>query len=246
MKHWRLKMQVKVKSRAEWKNYKNAHLGISLGNPNATGQALQAIIRFINESQFTRCFIDLSDTLHRHNFMHRFGLNEKQALLRARNEGDKWLEQNFKTLEQLNIDWELYRWEHWLGIEQVHTYHERFKELFARNALFQSAVLRDIYSFTARNGTPLSAYLLEEIAVLSYYFKNYPCAKLYPGKEQDCMKMVRLGELPAAPAGLSNSFYTQLWIHMPAKQDKEKSRFMLSAPTNANAPADSSNAVRSA
>ena len=65
-------MIVKVKSSSDYQLFDQCHLGISIGNANARGRALESIIQWINQQDFKHCFIDLSDTLHRHNFMYQF------------------------------------------------------------------------------------------------------------------------------------------------------------------------------
>ena len=102
-------MIVKVKSSSDYQLYDQCHLGISIGNANSRGQALESIIQWINQQDFKHCFIDLSDTLHRHNFMYQFSLSEDHAFDKAREEGDEWLRNNLHQLESLNIRWNLYR-----------------------------------------------------------------------------------------------------------------------------------------
>lgn len=216
-------IEVKVKSSAEWKQLNRCHLGISLHNPNLAGEPLAAIVDWINAQHFDECFIDLSDTLHRHNIMNRTGLDEQAAGDRARHEGDMWLEENSGILDRLNLPFRLYRWDHWRESEDVAAGIAAFTQAYETGGDFRDAVVRDIETLSVRSGQELDdarlscgvRYLLEELAVLSFYFRDYPCAKIYPGREQSSFRIVRKGEVAGVPAGLQNVFYTQLWLHRP-------------------------------
>ena len=225
-------IEIKVKSAAQWRGFDKCHLGISLHNPNLEGERLLAIIEWINNQKFSECFIDLSDSLHRHNLMARHGLDEKEALMRATDEGTLWLDKNGAILDRLRIPYRLYRWNHWFSFEDVAIGMDAFQRAFLGNDEFRAAVYRDVYSLTSRSGVPLDTsrlsssvrYLLEELAVLSFYFRDYPCAKIYPGREQYSFRMVREGLVPGVPKGLANGFYTQLWLHRPEHASVEAGR----------------------
>jgi tRNA-dependent cyclodipeptide synthase len=220
--------QVKIKSSQRWKEYNNCHLGISIHNPNLTGKPLEAIIDWINEQHFKQCFIDLSDTLHRHNYMNTLNISEEAARKLAIEEGNRWLEENSNVLNKLNLRWEIHRWDHWLKYKEVQTNIKQLEDAFLYSKEFRQAILEDIKSFTSRQQEKTSfsilragtKYLIEEMGVLSYYFKSYPCAKIYPGKEQKSLKALRLGTINhQVPDGIQNIFYTQLWMHLPSKQN---------------------------
>lgn len=219
-------IEAKVKSGDQWKNFSRCHLGISLHNPNLEGDRLGAVIDWINAQHFSECFIDLSDTLHRHNLVLRQGISEKDALIQAIKEGNSWLKENDFILRRLRIPFRLYRWNHWLALEEVAAGLDSFHRAFIADDDFRAALCRDVYSLTSRSGAPLDnarlsagvRYLLEELAVLSFYFRDYPCAKIYPGREQYSFRMVREGAVAGVPAGLKNAFYTQIWLHRPESQ----------------------------
>ena len=56
-------------------------------------------------------------------------------------------------------------------------------------------------------------YYLEELAALSIQFEEYPCVEIYPGRELDCLKIVRSGRIKGVPLGLRNAVYSSLFLY---------------------------------
>lgn len=234
----------KEKKAPGWKNYDNCSIGISLQSQNHIGERFEAIVDWVN-GKFDYCLVDLSDTLHRYNYMIEDGLLPEQARAKALNEGDKWLQEHQQTLDNLSMPYKLIRWDHWMDHPRLKSYKDIFWHVYETNESFKNAVLEDVSKYYIRrhnmkledvspHNVELSiSYLVEELAVHSIFFENYNCASVYPGRQQACFKMIREGLIKNTPTFLQNSYFVPLFLYEIDEKDnntkKEASSGMSAA-----------------
>lgn len=213
---------INVKPKAAWSARASFILGISMGSQNHVGEALEAIIDKINNGFFTDGIIDLSDTLNRYRYIAE-GKSQSKALAIARNEGDEWLAKSNHILSRLSVPAIVRRWDEWLSHPDYSATRERYQKIFKANLLLQSAINQDIENFYVRNYGiskisesmhSLSVeYYLEELAVQTLILKEKPSTVIYPGKQLECFKLIRSGQISDAPTPLANSPYARLVVH---------------------------------
>jgi len=119
----------------------------------------------------------------------------------------------------------LVHWDRWLNDPRFSGYEILFHNAFDTNLVFRMAVMKDIQHHYSRKynqnmhdrdsrDIDLSKrFYLEELAVLSIQFEDYPCAEAYPGRELECVKLVRSGQVPNVPKGIQNAVYAKLFVH---------------------------------
>lgn len=90
----------------------NCILGISVGQPYHEGEKLEAIIEEINEN-FSRCFVEIGDSLQRYNNL-MLGSSEEKAYHEAVSMGETWKERNFEIIQKLKIPYEVHSWDKWI------------------------------------------------------------------------------------------------------------------------------------
>lgn len=214
-----------VKSNATWKKYPHFCLGISLGSKNHEGEALEAIVDWLNRAGFSEGRVDFSDTLHRYNVMMDEGLDEHSARKRILEDSDAWITRNHRTLDKLVMPHELISWDRWLHHPKFSAYKAEFERAYQNNPHFRQAILNDVgHYFSRRDDLALSqvepekielsvAFLIEELAAHSILYGEYPCAVVYPGREQESFKLARSGLLKGIPTGMEQSFHTRLVLH---------------------------------
>lgn len=219
-------IKAKVKNAPKWKEYKTCSLGISLQSPNHVGEKLAAMVDWVNSTgHFERCVVDLSDTLHRHNLSVLHNVPLAAAHKMAADLGNEWLDSNRKILDQLDIPCEVVRWDHWLPHADLAANRKAFDNAFERDENFRNALLRDVGHFFERTqGKSLEnvpdseiklsmEYLLEELAVHAIFFKEYPCATIYPGRQQESFRLVREGLVADVPKGMTQSCYVPIFLY---------------------------------
>jgi len=204
-----------------WKEYSTACVGISLGSRNHIGPALAGILDWAGE-HFEHCIIDLSDTLHRFNYLN--GMSLPQAMEKSRAQGTQWLSDHKLLIDSCLPSYTLIRWDHWLEHPDFKKNLELFRTAEKTQGDFRAALYHDSINFQARqNNGPFVPdeqflrssidYLLEELAAHSILYTEHPAAVIYPGKEHESFKMVRNGLVANVPDGLRNSCYTRMVIY---------------------------------
>jgi tRNA-dependent cyclodipeptide synthase len=207
-----MRYRVKVKNSPDWRNHETGLLAISVGGEKHEGLKLAAAIAWINQN-FKYCVIDLSDTLQRYNLM-MGGMPEMDAYRQSLASGNAWLERNRSVLMQLTIPYTIARWDQWLLHPQFPKLLRQYTDLYEMNIDFKSAVNADAENFTDRKDNRSLAfsrrYILEEMAAFTIMANRFKAAKIYPGHELKSMRLVRDGNIPNAPYGLENEYYTRV------------------------------------
>lgn len=219
----------------------NGFIGISLDSPNFTGKRLETLIDWINDNTcFTNIKISLSDTLNRHNYMLPYNLSEAAAHAKSVLAGDQWLKDNKRALNALEVPFDIIRWDYWLYKHnaEVEKNKEIFSELYAKNdSEINLAINKDLNGFfTRKHNKTIDQlphetvqkslnYIIEELAVYSIIFNQYPSTKIYPGNDLNCFTAIRESQIPDIPPGIPNSEFVGLKIWSDSKEGK---------PTNDN------------
>lgn len=218
-------MEAKLKTKPDFSKYDTFSIGVSLNSRNHVGVALEAIVSWVNSQDTIKtCLIDLSDTLHRHNFIAE-GYSPEAAYRECEKLGDAWIRENNHILNKLNVPYKIIRWSTWLDRSEFLRNKIFFERAIVNNRNFRQAIYKDIESFLNRRGRQNIAdhldviakgcldYLIEELAVHAMYFEQHPSISVYPGRQQESFKMVRNGLVKNVPTGMQKSDYAGLYMH---------------------------------
>jgi len=209
------------------------YMGISLNSKKHKEDSLAAMVDWVNStSNFTQIRIGLSDTLNRHTYANDQRIDLSAAFSIARGKGDEWVNQNKPILDELTVPYEFFRWTHWFDnhADEIQTNKQKFIQLFHSDSNFKRAIEQDIAGFLNRK-QGLAAneignesfqacfnFLIEELAVYSVIFKDYPATLIYPGPELKCLTYLR-NEIPQnIPQAVSNTNFIKLGIFPNQKQ----------------------------
>jgi len=209
--------RIKIRKCPFWGNYETACLAVSVGKEYHEGDKLRAVVEWIN-TRFRRVIVDVADTLQRHNIMLKQGLSEPQAHEKANHLGEEWLKRNTETLGIFTIPVWINRWDNRLNHPEYKKTQEIFLDLYNKNCLFHQAVNSDASAFIQRQGQTFNPnifensrnYLLEEIAALTLFYRENPCATIYPKGTLLCFKLLNQGKIDGAPKGFENNYHTQI------------------------------------
>lgn len=159
--------------------------------------------------------------------MKDYGYSESHATRIAQSKGQEWLSENACILADIRMPYEIIRWDDWHCnfSKDIRKNKEFFYHALHHNFLFKKAIMEDVYKYYQRNGyqrlenidaTNLNFsldYLIEELAVYSVIFSNYPSVRIYPGRELHCFNYVRNNEMQLVSQGIKNSSFIRLAIH---------------------------------
>lgn len=217
-------------SKARWRSLTGGlgYMGISLKSRLHTGAGLAAMVEWILQTgRFERLRIGLSDTLNRHNIAHEQSISLTEAFQIATQQGNLWLDENRATLAQITIPTEFVRWSFWLETHAVEVAQNKaaFERAYQHDAGFRDALNTDMARFAQRkSGVSLAHldrqsratsfnYLIEELAVYSVIFKDYPATVVYPGRPLACFAYVRQTKPNTLPAPIQNTHHIRLALH---------------------------------
>lgn len=217
-----VKYKVKVKEGHDWRKHETASLSVSVGQPYHEGDKFQSTLTWINQN-FSRCLIDVSDTLQRYNTMAEYGLSDEEAMILARSQGDDWINRNKRYLDDLTIPYEIVRWETWITHEDYPETRQKVGEIFNKSPVFCKSVEEEAQRFLERQKSKgmlkskeqafyknSILFLLEEVAGQTLYARSEPFATIYPGRRMKPWELVATGQIPDAPKGLENETYVRI------------------------------------
>lgn len=199
-------------------------LGVSVGSPSHEGDSLAAIVDAINGGSFSKGVIDLSDTLKRYKFMTE-GMNETEAVKCALAGGDAWLGRNQKFLDRFKVEHlDVRRWNEWIEHPDYLETRKLFEKLYESSSELRDAIDHDIRRYYVRSYSAIGTiephayelsrqFFLEELAAHSLLYSEYQGVNVYPGRQLECFKIIRQGQLPDAPQALVSSPYAKLVMH---------------------------------
>lgn len=210
-----------------WKLLRFYCLGVSLASPNHQGDALVALVDWINrQEQFQSGIVDLSDTLHRFNLMMDAGFSEAEARRDAVRMSNEWYQRHRPILQTLKVPFECITWDHWRSDGRFAIYKRAFEDAYRSGGPLADAIRGDVDAyFKRRFGYGVNDasehqrmlcvnYLIEELSAHSVLYQTFPNrATIYPGRQQRCYALVREGRPPDIPRGLCSSSHVRLVIH---------------------------------
>lgn len=230
-------MRYKVEVRgADWRDRKKdaASLLVSVGQPYCEGAKLEAALEWIDKN-FSKCFIDLADTLQRYNYIALQCMEESKADISAFEAGNKWMERNLPLLSKLSIPFEIRRWNAWREHKDFPELLIAVHELYATDSNFKVNLDMDIKGFIERRqadgqlqdqATAIRMaenclkFITEEIVASIIIGRICPASVIYNAKELSSYKSVRLQETNL-PVGLENLDYIRITFRslaMPSVQ----------------------------
>jgi len=130
-----------VKGGKDWKKRSTCRLLVSVGRPYHEEEKLDATINWINQN-FEKSVICVGDIAHRHNYVAE-GFSPEEAKAISEHDGDLWLQRNKGKLQNLDIPYNVIRWEHWLQHEDFPGRLEKLNRLFKENPFFEAAIHDD-------------------------------------------------------------------------------------------------------
>jgi hypothetical protein len=219
------RIRLKSGTNPDWKNCSTAIIAVSLGNEGTRGDKLKAIIDWINaQPNFTRCIIDLSDTLYAWNVTGQVKSVTEADRAIGRKMGDEWLAENGENLLLgLRMPPELMRWDYWLKHPEFNGLKTEFRLFELREPKLRGAIDLDIARFVARKaaqGVLLTdteikntrEFIFEELPAHTLMHREFPdAAKIYPGATSENNKLMMNG-LPGAPPGLETQRRVEIRI----------------------------------
>ena len=158
------------------------------------------------------------------------GVSEDEARQECLAQGDVWLKDNRLIIEGLKIPHEIIRWDYWQTVrpDAVVKNRQTFKKSFFENSVFREAVLADMDNFSMRRyGVPLSKtdmttgqkyldYLIEELAVYEEIYRDYPNTTIYPGKQLECVRVLREGLVTGLSETFQHTKFERLRVSSPS------------------------------
>lgn len=139
-----------VRNSPHWRDHNAATLGVSVTSPNWQGEKFASIMEFAATNfQVTR--IDVTDALHRHNFMAE-GAPPAQALARANALGALWLAQHQDVIDACGCPTkpQVVRWAEWYNHPKYSETLIGFERAHSINAILRDAVHADVIEFHRR------------------------------------------------------------------------------------------------
>lgn len=185
-----------------WRRHREATLAISVGAPYHEGEKFAATVAWAAQ-RFDKLHLQVGDTLQRHNS------NAPDAETQSRAAGDAWLARNQPIVAATGKLASVTRWDDLRRQPDYPAVHAQFKQAARENTQLAAAISADAARFIARQPTPLpdasarsTAYVLEELAVITLHARAVPGARLYPSPNIESLALVEAGLVPQAPKGL--------------------------------------------
>ena len=204
------------------------YLGNSLFSSSHSGEALEAMIEWINtQTDFKFVLVGLSDTLNRFTLQHQEKLDYRAARQKARLAGDKWVEKNMPIIRKLSKPYRFVRWDQWFlnNEEKINLYKNFYSNLYRNDPILRDAIHKDMNKFSLRryNKTITEMpyehisssldYLIEELAIYSIIFEKIgEATAVYPANELNMLKVIRNGSVQGIPNTIENSFFIKMHI----------------------------------
>lgn len=218
--------KVVPRNSAGWRNHTAATLGVSVLSPNWQGERFAAITKFTTKN-FTTIRIDVTDALYRHHFIAQ-GMTAEEAQNKANALGSLWLAQQQDVIHTMAIKPIIIRWQEWYSHPDYQATLDAFHTAYEKNMMLQAAIEEDVQDFYNRQSTQPTErqmwcgrdYLIEELAIFTLQAIELPSAKIYPGDELKCSRLVRAGLIPEAPKGLENEQFMKIKLERREAPDE--------------------------
>lgn len=160
--------KVCLNRKTDWQVFNSCRIQVSVGNPRYEGAKYQALLEWCYH-RFDNVEIILSDTLQRYNLRQQMGIDNATAWKLSRLEGQAWLKRN-----PCPYDFKVTCWDELLKHPSFSMRRGAIDRQYKKNPAFRSLV--DAAAEKYGNAD----FLLEEIAVFSFLFKD-PAVDVYAG-----------------------------------------------------------------
>lgn len=203
--------------------------GISIGNPNQSGEKLEATIDAINDN-FKDCIIGISDTLQIPNHMAK-GLSKKDARDLAIQNRNRWMSKNQEILKKLTVKHKIQYWDETMSLPSEHgDLKKLFKSKYESDTEFRQILDRDVKKFTERNTSFLGNehlcrdFLFTELDGYSRVGQTGKYVKIYPGNPPEIVSAVQSGQFDWAIQGLENLSLARIYFSKVAQNNNEQEK----------------------
>jgi tRNA-dependent cyclodipeptide synthase len=211
--------RVRVNSCPQWTQYAHCTLGVSVGQPYHDGEKFAATVEWAAR-HFEHIRVDVSDTLQRHRLVGE-GASYPEAEARSLGAGDQWIAGARPVLIECERSFSVVRWNAWLQRPDFLAVLDQYARLASSDPVLSRAIAADVEGFIERREkkgllnagvarATSRAYLLEELSVITLQGAAERSARIYPGPQLECFKVVRDGQVPDAPAGLGRDYYVHI------------------------------------
>jgi len=178
-------------------------LTISVGQEVHEGDKLLETIKLVGKN-FKKCTLLIDDSIQRHTMAINSKKEAVDFLDDAVLEGDLWLYRNREIFCQLNIPYNIFRWNHWLNHENFKKIHSNLLNEYENNEEYKSAINETIEIFLNRYISRLADtsnidiqrsfklcfdYLLEECTALCLWVEGRYNFEVYPSKRNQAMTL---------------------------------------------------------
>ncbi len=184
---------ISVSTPNAWAAIPHVRLGISMGNPNFTGERLGGILDWVQANGKTLT-LQVTDSLNHHNN----GGNRDAA----RALGDAWLADNAPVLARVNYT--LVRWYDLTGHPDFALNKARVHILYENHQPFAHAVNDYANRFATRrpgrDPAASIAFVLEEAAGYASVWRGEPHIRLYPSKPEQWWNLAKANLAAPTPA----------------------------------------------
>lgn len=185
------------------KQFKQSHclLPISVGQSMHEDKKFLATINLINSS-FQRCTILIDDTVQWHTLKIDNPKSSNEALYQMTLlEGSLWLKRNEGTIKNLNIPYDIMRWDQWHKHQDFETQFAKIEHLYNADIHYKTVIdlnIKDyLERYAARQGSEdfnydhafscCLDYLKEECAVMTLWVEGLYDFEVYPSGRNKAM-----------------------------------------------------------
>jgi len=175
-------------------NQSKCSVTISVGQPNHEGDKFAATLVAVN-NHFKECTIMVCDSLQRHTLAIREKKTAELLHAEANTQGEAWIKRNMPLIQQLDITYNISRWDEWLHHSDYTKARQLIDNLYQQNIQFREAVNSTALLFLERNFDASALkdsqeYLQEECAVMLLWQQAKYQFELYPNCRNEVMRFV--------------------------------------------------------
>lgn len=209
----------------KWQARDDAGIGllwVSLSKEDTKGDKLRSAAGWM-DAHFSRgWYIDLADTLDRHNRSALYGTPPDEAEKEARKAGQDWIASQRPNLADARNLKGIITFDHWRTHRDFEPTLEKLRNLLDMSQPYEAAVRRDASDFVTRrfSGSPSEErqrdllvsgtnYVLEETAAGILAARELQATRFYPGPQLSSLQLLRSGKVQEAPTGYDMERYVE-------------------------------------
>lgn len=165
-------------------------LPISVGQLVHEGEKLQATLSLINRT-FQSCTLLVDDTIQRHTMkITNDNMTDAELYIKSYEAGTAWLDRNKNIYTQLEIPYQILRWDYWYNHPRFKQQLELVNNLYNTNVEYKNNIHDTIEEYLTRNNhnsnkheLPFAIcldYLKEECAIMTLWIEGQYQFEVYP------------------------------------------------------------------